>query len=69
MKHFTYKCVRVPRSIEVKGRFTEAQASSEYEKIIKEAAAGGWELSHIDSIVSVKPSGCLFIFATRKNAG
>lgn len=59
MKQFTYKCVRVPNSIELKGKFAESVAATEYEKIINDAAEGGWELSHIDSIVSVKPAGCL----------
>lgn len=60
MQEFTYKCVPVPSSITVeKARQNQAQAIFEYQNMINEAAAGGWELSHVDSITSEQPAGFL----------
>lgn len=60
MQEFTYKCVPVPSSITVKkAQQNQAQAIFEYQNMINEAAVGGWELSHVDSITSEQQSGCL----------
>jgi len=59
MKQFTYKCVRVPSAIQLRGKEDERKVVNDYENIINNAAEGGWELSHVDTIVSVKPRGCL----------
>jgi len=58
MKEYTYKCVQVPSTINV-GRAGQSQAVSEYERIINEAAVGGWVLSNIDSVSTHQQTGCL----------
>lgn len=61
MSNFTYKCVSVPSVIETgkKGKDLHAYAVSTYEKIINDAALGGWELVNIDTVTSVQQPGCL----------
>ena len=61
MSNYTYKCVPVPEVIETgkKGKELHDYAIKTYEKIINDAAAGGWELVNIDDITSVQQPGCL----------
>ncbi len=61
MSNFTYKCVPVPDVVVTgkKGKDLHSQAVNTYEKIINEAADGGWELVNIDTITSVQQPGCL----------
>ena len=47
-----YKCVAVPETIDTgtSGKDSHGAAVTAYEKIIKNAAQGGWELDHIDTV-------------------
>jgi hypothetical protein len=60
MSNFSYKCVPVPDVVITgkKGKDLHAQAVSTYEKIINDAASGGWELVNIDTITSYQQPGC-----------
>ncbi len=61
MSNFTYKCVSVPDVINTgkTGKDLHSQAVSTYEKIINEAASGGWEFVNIDTVSSMQQPGCL----------
>jgi hypothetical protein len=56
-----YKCVAVPETIDTgrSGEGSHSAAVTAYEQIIKNAAQGGWELDHIDTVESrQKPGYC-----------
>lgn len=61
MKNYTYKCVPVPSIIDTgkQGKDVHSQAVSTYEKIINQAAEGGWELANIDTVSSSQKPGCI----------
>jgi len=61
MSNFNYKCVPVPDVLNTgkKGKDLHSLAVSTYEKIINDAASGGWELVNIDTVTSVQQPGCL----------
>jgi hypothetical protein len=61
MSNFVYKCVSVPSVIDTgkKGKDLHVYAVSTYEKIINDAANGGWELVNIDTVTSVQSPGCI----------
>ena len=54
-----YKCVAVPETIETgqSGKDSHGAAVTAYEQIIKNAAQGGWELDHIDTVDSRQNPG------------
>jgi hypothetical protein len=55
-----YKCVAVPETIDTgkSGKGDHSAAVTAYEQIIKNAAQGGWELDHIDTVNSYQTPGC-----------
>ena len=61
MSNFTYKCAVVPDVIHTgkKGKDLHSTAVNTYEKIINDAAAGGWELVVVDTVESVQQPGCI----------
>jgi hypothetical protein len=60
MAEFTYKCIPVPRSIFTgkTGTDSHGAAVTAYEKIIQDAAKGGWELDMSDTVTSYQKPGC-----------
>ena len=54
-----YKCVAVPETFDTgkSGKGSHDAAVTAYEQIIKNAAQGGWELDHIDTVESRQNPG------------
>ncbi|MDR0908314.1 MAG: hypothetical protein LBM77_00980 [Spirochaetaceae bacterium] len=61
MVEYDYKCVPVPRSIMIgkAGKASHEAAVSVYERIIRDAAKGGWEFDRTDTVTSYQKAGCL----------
>ncbi|GHV89251.1 hypothetical protein AGMMS50267_16110 [Spirochaetia bacterium] len=61
MAGYDYKCVPVPRTIFTgkAGSDSHGAAVTAYEKIVRDAAQGGWELDCTDTITSYQKAGCL----------
>jgi len=61
MANFAYKAVPVPSVIDTgkTGKDLHTFAVNTYEKIINNAAQGGWELVNIDTVTSVQQPGCI----------
>jgi len=56
---WSYKCVAVPESINTgqSGKDSHSAAVTVYEQLINDAAKGGWELDHIDTVESRQSPG------------
>jgi len=54
-----YKCVAVPETFDTgkSGKDSHSAAVSAYEQLINNAAQGGWELDHIDTVESHQSPG------------
>jgi hypothetical protein len=56
---YEYRCVAGPTVIAVKKQEERAQAVSEFENIINQEAADGWEYVGIDEFQTAEPPGCM----------
>ena len=59
MAEFEYKCVAVPRAIEVGKKDALGDAVRVYQQLINQNASGGWEYVGVDEITSYQKPGCL----------
>lgn len=57
MAQYQYKCVHVPAVVDT-SKNMHSIVIRQYEDVINDAATGGWELDHIDSVTSVQKPGC-----------
>jgi len=69
MENYEYKCVPVPSMIATgnTGKNLHSNAVTTYEKIINEAAIGGWILDIIDTVSSSQKAGCLGMLMGKKD--
>ena len=58
MAKFEYKCVVVPRIIEVGKKDAFGDAVRAYQQLINQNASGGWEYVGVDEISSYQKPGC-----------
>lgn len=59
MAKFEYKCVVVPRVIEVGKKDALGDAVRAYQHLINQSASDGWEYVGVDEIISYQEPGCL----------
>lgn len=59
MAELEYKCVSVPRVIDVGKKGALEDAIRAYQQLINQNASGGWEYIGVDEIASYQKPGCL----------